>query len=339
MKKTVCISAVVLLVILLVIWLEPTRVLIGRLQGDAFFQGRPSRYWAGQLMSEDPPEALGDSSGKSTAVLRQLLVTSGDDERATTLRWTAADLLGKIGPAAQQASEDLIRALDDPDPHVRGVAAASLPAVERRADVVVPWLIELLSTEQRTVAARALSQYGEQADSALPELVRILRDTTLDTEARWNAARTIGKMRAHGAPAIAALTDSLKDAASTVREHAAEALGDIGPPSAPTVPALVAMFQDPAPRVRRDAARSLGQIGVADAAAVEALKGLLADSEAIVRDAAKTALKLLTGEEFETVTPEPPKAEKAGDGAAREAAADRAPAGSTVPENTGDSPP
>jgi hypothetical protein len=37
------------------IWLEPTRVVWGWLRGEAFYQGRPTSYWAAELAHWDMP--------------------------------------------------------------------------------------------------------------------------------------------------------------------------------------------------------------------------------------------------------------------------------------------
>jgi HEAT repeat protein len=231
--------------------------------------------------------------------------------------WTAAELLGQIGPAASDATPTLIAALHDDDPHVRAVAAANLPAIDAPAHQAVPELLAMAKREPTVVVLRALSEYGEAAQDAISALVDILEDRQLPTEVRWNAARTLGKIRAPAVVAVGALVDHLQDEAATIREHSAEALGDIGPPAADAVAALVSVLDDPATRVRRDAARSLGQIGPAAAGSVPPLKKLLKDPEQIVRDAARVALQTLAPDEplpevdDEAVSQTPPSADAA----------------------------
>ena len=163
--------------------------------------------------------------------------------------------------------------------------------------MAVPPLVDVLRQDPSVTIARALSEYGPDAQSSIPDLIALLTNEELDTELRWNAARTLGKIREPAVAALDVLVASLDDKEATIREHSAEALGDIGPPAAETVPALIAVLDDPATRVRRDAARSLGQIGPAARPAVESLKKLLKDPEEIVRDAAQTAIKTLAPEE------------------------------------------
>jgi HEAT repeat protein len=215
------------------------------------------------------------------------------------------EILGKIGPEADAASDTVLAALNDPDPHVRTVAAAALPKIGVPAAQAVPALIQRLEAEPGVVPGRALSEYRDQAIDALPALVEVLRNKELDSETRWNAARTLGKLGPGGTDAIPALVESLQDTAPTVREHAAEALGDIGRPASEAVPALVAVLSDSATRVRRDAVRSLGQIGPASRVAVAQIKRLLNDPEDIVRQAARDALQAISPEEL---PPEKPAA-------------------------------
>ncbi len=301
MKKwvTVAISLILSAVVVYVV-LEPSGAVLGYLRGESFFEGRPTGYWARSLMSDPKTRSVVTAQleqGKSDAapVLIELLQQTGPD--AAELRWTAAEILGSIGPSTG-AGPALLAALEDPDPHVRAVAARWLAAVGVPAEDAVPVLIAMLKFDQSIEVTRAISQYRGEAKSALPDLVDILTDKSLDSETRWNAARTIGKIGPDAAEALPVLVASLEDEVATVREHAAEAFGDIGPLAGDCVPALVAVLDDPATRVRRDAVRSLGQIGNASVVAVPEIKALLDDPEEIVRDAAKNALRAIAPDEL-----------------------------------------
>ena len=91
-------------------------------------------------------------------------------------------------------------------------------------------MTEMLKSDQRVIAARALSRFGAAAKNAIPALEELLKDS--DEEARWNAARTLGKIGPEARVAVPVLVAALKDTDEDVREHAAEALGDIGPAAA-----------------------------------------------------------------------------------------------------------
>jgi HEAT repeat protein len=304
MKRLLAFVAVVALC-LAVAALHPSQGLMGWLRGESFFSGRPAGYWRDVLISDDPlareeaRQQLVAGGSESTAVLVELLrASAGSEWDSAEVRWTSAEVLSEIGPAAGEAGgAALLAALDDPDPHVRAVSAKGLPAVGVPAEQAVPALVRLLQKEPTVVVVYALSEYGPDAAPSLERLVPILTNKELDTELRWNAARTLGKLREAGVDAIPVLVDSLADEAATVREHSAEALGDIGAPAKSAVPALIAVLADPATRVRRDAARSLGQIAPPADEAVPELKKLLKDPEAIVRDAALTAIRSLAPNE------------------------------------------
>ena len=279
--------------------LEPTQTIPGKLGGDAFFEGRPTRVWLKTLESEDVAareagigrlEAGSDAS--SVELLRQIVVRAPQAES----RWTAIELLGKKKGAARSAAPELLKALDDSDPHVRSVAATTLPEIETPADQAIPALIGKLHDQSPVPVIRALSRYAEKAQPATSELIKIMQDGSLPEDVRWNAIRTLGKMREAGADAIPELVPLVKDPATRIREHAAEALGDIGPPSRAHIPLLVSSLADPDVKVRRDSVRSIGQIGVEPgslAGVIAEVEKLAKDPEEIVRDAAQTTLKQL----------------------------------------------
>lgn len=278
--------------------LEPTKTVIGRIRGEAFVEGRSASFWHDRLAGDDPAarekavETLLKGGAASAPVLQQILARAQVPE----VRWTAIELLSKQGGQARAAVPDVIRALGDSDPHVQTVAATALPEIETPASEAVPALAKLLDSNPSVPVERALSKYGADASPTLDRLVAILRDRSLDTEVRWNAARTLGKMREAGAPAIPALLETMHDEAPTIREHAAEALGDIGPPARHTVPELCKLLTDSYVKVRRDAVRSIGQTGVEPGelpTVMAAIEPLLKDPEAIVREAAAKTLETL----------------------------------------------
>jgi HEAT repeat protein len=292
MKKRLLIgSGVVLAVLGLTVWLEPTAVVRGWLGGEAFYQDRPTRYWSVALTDADPKrqfeahQALKDGGPAALPVLMELLQNGANAE----VRWKAADLLRQRGPEAAEAAPALVRALHDDDPHVRAVAAAALAAVGHAGPEAIPVLRYLLSTDDRLQAVKTLAQYGPEAAPAISKLIDLLHDS--DSEVRWNAARTLGKIGPAAQSSAPALIAALKDDDALVREHAAESLGQLGPGTKEAVPALVAVLHDPDARVRRDAVRSLGQRGEEARSASQAIRELLNDKDAKVRKAARTSLE------------------------------------------------
>ncbi|HTU88492.1 MAG TPA: HEAT repeat domain-containing protein [Gemmataceae bacterium] len=286
---------VVLALLALGVWLEPTGVVLGWLNGEAFYQNRPTRYWGKALTSADPAtqarthQALKEGGRSAVPMLVEVLQKDDNAEA----RWKAADLLGRLGPDARQepALAALSAALTDASPHVRAVAATALASIGPAKPDAIPALQEMLSTSDCLPALRALALYGADAAPAIGKIIELLRHKD-DSEIRWNAARTLGKIGPAAKEAAPALEEAMKDDREPlVREHAAEALGDIGPAAKEAIPALAAALKDPDARVRRDAVRSLGQMGPAAKSVVESIRPLLKDKEEKVRKAARTSLQ------------------------------------------------
>jgi len=289
------ILAGLLLLAILVALVEPTGYVRGILRGETFFASCPASYWANGLQSADvtrESKAVMKLSGGGAEAVDVLVELLGHQD--AMVRWKAAEILGKIGPTARSATARLLKTLQDEDPHLQQVAASALARIDGPAEQVVPALIQLCKSAPSVEVTRALSQYGSEAAKSLNVLIGVMENESLPTEVRWNAIRTIGKIRAAAAPAIGKLVARLKDKEATIREHAAEALGDIGPLSEKAVDDLVAVLNDPETRVRRDAVRSLGQIGGAAKTKLPAIKKLIKDKQEIVRKAAKDAIKALS---------------------------------------------
>jgi HEAT repeat protein len=277
-------------------WYEPTRTVRGWAHGEPFYDGRSASGWAERLASSDPkdlseaPERLVAGKADALPVLTRLLTW-----RDPTVRWKAADALGKIGPPAAESAPALAERLKDPDPYVRRVAAQSLGAINSPHPDVIYALVGRLVTEDRDLVIRPLSEFGPAAAPAVKNLIEIVTNTALSPTTRWEAIRTLGKIGPPAHEAGPALAIALNDPDELVREHAAESLGEIKLTQA--TQALTRALADPAPRVRRDAVRSLGQLGRDAKSAVPEIKKLLDDKDDKVRDAAKTALRRIEGGE------------------------------------------
>jgi HEAT repeat protein len=297
MKRRLIIGLGVVLALLAVgVWIEPTGVVLGWMNGEAFYRNRPTRYWGKALTSTDPAtqaqthQALKEGGRSAVPVLAEVLQKDDNAES----RWRAADLLGRLGPEARQdpaAISSLSFALKDANAQVRAVAATALASVGPAGPEAIPLLQDLLATPDCLPALRALALYGHDAAPAIGKIVVLLKHEG-DSEIRWNAARTLGKIGPAAKESIPALVTAMKeDQDPVVREHAAEALGDIGPDAKEAIPALVQALKDPDARVRRDAVRSLGQMGPAAKASAEQIRPLLQDKDERVRKAARTSLQ------------------------------------------------
>lgn len=277
------------------VWLDPTYTVSRFLYSGPTCRGRPLAYWQQALASADPAlraetlRQLKEEGPAAVPVLLAILKEGQGDWTATEVRCLAADLLGQTGGSSAEAIAALTAALQDPEPHVRIVAAGALGLIGPPAREAIPALTAMLQTPQAAAAIRPLSCFGSAAQPAVPHLIPLLQHA--DADVRWNAARTLGKIRA--VEALGPLLAALQDEHPAVREHAAEALGDLGPPAKDAIPALITALADEHPRVRRDAARSLGQLGPAARSALGALKELAQDPDPEVRAAAARSVRIL----------------------------------------------
>lgn len=195
----------------------------------------------------------------------------------------AAELLGRIGPAAAASTPALIRLLEDPNiseykGYNSGMHAVVIKALGRlgpSAEVAVPLLIKRLSDtygDVRSAAAQALRNMGpagrKAIEEAVPSFIKVLRNPTrsTDNEARlasYDAARALGALGPDAREAVPDLMQAAQDA--DLRSDAIEALGDIGPDATVAVPLLRAAVRDRYDFVRRSAAEALEKIGTPEA--------------------------------------------------------------------------
>jgi HEAT repeat protein/predicted Ser/Thr protein kinase len=199
-------------------------------------------------------------------------------------RCGAALTLGRMGPRARVTVPALVKALNDPHPHVAEAAASALrriaatptpapgPLTPALSPVVgspaVIDLIDMLRHEDaslRRIAVVALGEPRGTGQDAVPELVEVLQDQ--DEAVRREAARALGRIG--GAAAVPSLVVALGDAPDDlVRVSAAEALGQIGRRATVAIPALIAALKHPDDGVCEAAARALVMIGLPAAPAL-----------------------------------------------------------------------
>ena len=112
---------------------------------------------------------------------------------------------------------------------------------------------------QNSVAAR----YGLNGKTAVPELIRLLKDCNSDV--RYNTADALGAIGPDAAPATSALIEAMSDADANVRDHVVSALGEIGPGANQAVPKLIEILKNAPENERKiivvEAVVALGNIG------------------------------------------------------------------------------
>ncbi len=277
--------------LVLAIRFDPTARVQGWIKGEPFYHDRSATAWNRDLSAGDSPaaasafESLVAGQAESVPMCIWILNNSQQSEA----RWRAADALRLIGKPARPSTAALVQGIADPNQLVRGVCIRAVGELAPEAEEAIPELIAVLPDID---AIRTLSRFGPVAAPAVPRLIELLAQT--DPTVKWQAARTLGKIRE---PALLAVPELAKltvaDPDSQVREHAAEALGDIGPLARAGIPALVTALQDSVPRVRRDAVRALGQMGVVARDALPAVAALSNDPDADVSAAAQRAIRLI----------------------------------------------
>jgi HEAT repeat protein len=338
-KKRLLVGMAVLLTVLLcVVFLDPTSVLLGRLSGESFYQGRPTTYWSRQLRT-----ARAEAIAKATAAF------SPSPSPSSWPSWTGSTppppplppwMLSRL---VKEPDSELLRTRDetavpvllellrDNDPWVRWRAAVSLSVIleslprekveglgDRQLDRLVSTLEEgLLSPfDERCETGQALARLSLLIPSALPPLVRFLRNKTNgvgnsgeqlylllrhsndpilaklgnvlvpflnellgseDLKTRQDACSLLAAFGSYAQAAVPALHTALAD--RDLRVAAAEALWRIEPGNGATLPALIQQLQDGDFAQRLEAVNALGRLGSHAAPAVLPLLGVLREMQ------------------------------------------------------------
>jgi HEAT repeat protein len=187
------------------------------------------------LATAAPPSPASSFLHKSLADWRRDLEAG----KSPAARRSAAFALGRIGPLAAFAIDELARALRrDGDDGVREMAACAIGDIvvgikhyrpDREWEVAGAALQEALakdgSPRVRRAAAYALGAFGDVAGPSLPALKEALRDKA--PSVRQNAAWALGRV-GDGASSLQELCDALRDAGPLVRRDAAAALEELG---------------------------------------------------------------------------------------------------------------
>lgn len=201
-------------------------------------------------------------------------LVEGLKDKDAGVRAAAAEVLGKMGPAASESVPDLIAALDDEDAEVRETAKAALGGM-KDPRAVRP-LIESFRRKPPSgggapdAAEEALLKIGPDA---LPELTAALGSA--GPRVKVACAIVLGRMGPAAQGAVPTLVGALKDEDADVSRTAVRALGEIKDPRAVN-PLIETFYRDlssdnPAPA-------ALGKIGgEAIPALVEKLGGDIAE--------------------------------------------------------------
>jgi HEAT repeat protein len=162
------------------------------------------------------------------------------------LRRAAAKALAEAGADAKPAITALTEALKDKDLYVRRFAAQALGELGPDAASAVKPLTEALKDPKKEVAAAAATALGKIG--AVEPLMTLAGDTKKDAAARRKAVEALGMMKADAKSAVPALMKALKD--KEIRSEAADALGEIGPDANPALKDLEDIAADKKERDR-----------------------------------------------------------------------------------------
>ncbi|NNG16699.1 MAG: HEAT repeat domain-containing protein [Gemmatimonadales bacterium] len=174
--------------------------------------------------------------------------SAGGGDAADLARWA---MRGRFDASVV---EPLARALTDPGPCVRAMAARLLGRTES-AEAVARLQSALNHADAETRKVGALGLGIAESEDAVPPLVRALEDR--DAGVRATAAWALGEIEDRAA--VMPLVSIMRDADRSVRLNAVYALGEIEDPRA-NEPLARALAADRDPEVRRAAAWALGNL-------------------------------------------------------------------------------
>jgi len=196
------------------------------------------------------------------------------------VRSQAASILMEFKADARAAIPELIRTLNEPlDPQVvartgpgtfdPGCAAARalgrIAPGSAKAKEAIAALMEVARSgppSRRGWATFALGEFGPAAQEAVPVLLKVIKEATLDDkfEAEAGAASSLGKIAPNtqsADQAVVALLPVLKSKPTLSRTTAIEALGQFGRKASAAIPQIRALKDDRDRDIRDAAARAL----------------------------------------------------------------------------------
>lgn len=242
-----------------------------------------------------------DATGKSMDVLLRCL-RRRERIGEVPIGWVAAEELGKIG---RGAAEPLLGQLSVSDPEVRGMAARGLGEIKDRTALVTPALADALQDQDPRVRAVAAASLWNLAPPE-PLRSRVLQELVASSAVEESPVDAFVLMALHqaGQEATDALVEGLRHpqprvrriSATMLRRHLEASRRDSsieGGSTAKVLQALQALLESPSAGVRAHAALQLGLLaerGFLRPGCVTTLTDLLRDPEPRVRCSVAAAL-------------------------------------------------
>lgn len=265
---------------------------LGRLNGEAFFAGKPTSYWKHALKGEGilghgPPagdvgQTLRDGGSESVGVLTQMLQ---DPDRH--VRRQALLALFYIGADAKPAAPTMSAMMKKEDSSVIFLAASAALAKadpELECETLAEVLRDTSNQDRRAWALAVLLESATQCQAILPAVQALYQEP--DSSLRVDTIRVLGRMREPPEPLAEALCAILNtNQIETSGVQAIEALGELGAGAKASVPLLIKILQDPSTRKSGrnfgpphlpGVVIALGRIGKDANAGIPALESVLA---------------------------------------------------------------
>ena len=226
----------------------------------------------------------------SPGVLTELMKAADhpDDE----LQGWIISLIGNMGPSALPALELIITKLDHPNRRVRRYAIEAIASIGEEAQSSVPDLLRLAKDEMLGLSGPALEaamRIDPDPDRMSPLLFELHSQAApYNLPALYRAMRWLD---ATDEQVAIALCNGLEDSEAGPRIAAAESLGFINPSSESIIKALVIVLDDPNESVRLASVKALAKhTEFADLSVTRLRESLANDDDNDVRTAAAMAL-------------------------------------------------
>ncbi|MBD2254689.1 protein kinase domain-containing protein [Nostoc parmelioides] len=186
------------------------------------------------------------------------IINSNTEEK---YKYLAVDDLIDLEAGASVIVPYLINMLKSDNQKLNSLAESQLNKIGQESVISVAELLQEDKVEIRRRAARLLESIGLQAKAAIPNLIRALEDSDPEGDVRWYAVIALGKMGILAKDAIPALIERLKDSYAGIRAYAAFALGSMGEVAESAIPALQERITDTSQNVFIASLEALESIG------------------------------------------------------------------------------
>jgi len=210
------------------------------------------------------------------------LITGLEENQPPAVRIAAASGLGRVGPAAALAIEQLCAGFTSDDPTVRWHAAFALGRIGKAAVSALRPLLESSDPQVVAAAVDALEWIGEEAGEAIEDLQR-LSGTALSPLLQLACTSALLKISGDAAAALPVIETMLQDENQDTRKACFERLGMLTGKAREFVPLILGCLEDPAGEVRAAATLALARIEEEPSRILQALTERLADPAEEVR--------------------------------------------------------